>query len=246
MKRPLEWQIATVKTIKSETRQVKTFTLALPDWMRHQAGQHYDLRLTAPDGYQAQRSYSIASEPEREGELDLTIEKIEDGEVSPYMHDVVVPGDRLEVRGPIGGYFVWDARMTRPLLLVAGGSGVVPLMAMLRHRAAARSHVPVCLLYSSRTPDDVIYRDELERMNAAADGLVVQHTFTRAQPPGWKGYARRIDGEMLREVVQPLGQSPAVFICGPTPLVESAANALVQIGIPAGQVKTERFGPSGS
>lgn len=246
MKRPLEWQIATVKTIKPETPQVKTFTLALPDWMPHQAGQHYDLRLTAPDGYQAQRSYSIASEPERAGEVDLTIEKIADGEVSPYMHDVVVPGDRLEVRGPIGGYFVWNAGLTRPLLLVAGGSGVVPLMAMLRHRASARSHVPVRLLYSSRTPDDVIYRAELERLNAAADGLAVYHTFTRVQPAGWRGYARRIDGDMLREVMQPLGQSPAVFICGPTPLVESAANALVQIGIPAAQVKTERFGPSGS
>src|SRR5439155_6749409 len=151
MKRTLEWQIATVKSIKQETPTVKTFTLALPDWMQHRAGQHYDVRLIAPDGYQAQRSYSIASEPERAGEIDLTVERLEDGEVSSYMHDVVVEGDRIEVRGPIGGYFVWEASLGGPVFLVAGGSGVVPLMAMIRHRAAAGSHVPTRLLYSSRT-----------------------------------------------------------------------------------------------
>ncbi len=246
MNRPIEWQIATVKNIKSETPKVKSFTLTLPNWVPHRAGQHYDIRLTAPDGYQAQRSYSVASEPERTGEIDLTVEKIEDGEVSPYLHDVLMRGDRIEVRGPIGGYFVWEAKMSGPLLLIAGGSGVVPLMAMLRHRAAAGAHLPTRLLFSSRTPDDAIYFDELDRLRARRDGLEVFHTFTRVQPPGWKGYARRIDKEMLKDVVKPLGKSARIFICGPTPLVESAANALVEIGIDASQVKTERFGPSGS
>ncbi len=245
MKRPIEWQIASVKNIKQETPKVKSFTLALPDWMPHRAGQHYDIRLTAPDGYQAQRSYSIASEPEREGEIVLTVEKIPDGEVSPYMHDVLQPGDQIEVRGPIGGYFVWEASVGDPLLLIAGGSGVVPLMAMIRHRAAAGSHVPTRLLFSSRTPDDAIYFDELDRLSQQ-DGLSVFHTFTRVQPPGWKGYARRIDRDMLEEVAGPLGKSAHVFICGPTALVEAAANTLVQIDIPADRIKTERFGPSGA
>ncbi len=244
MKRPIEWQIATVKEILPETPKVKTFTLALPDWTPHRAGQHYDLRLTAPDGYQAQRSYSVASEPERRGEIDLTIEKIEDGEVSPYMHDVVRPGDQVEVRGPIGGYFVWETSLGGPLVLIAGGSGIVPLMAMLRHRAAAGSHVPTRLLCSSRSPDDAIYLDELQRLSKQ-DGLNVFLTFTRAQPPGWKGYARRIDRAMLEEITKPFGQTALIYVCGPTPFVETAANALVQIGIPAGQIKTERFGPSG-
>jgi len=245
MKRTLEWQIAAVKSITPETPKVKTFTLTLPDWTPHRAGQHYDVRLTAPDGYQAQRSYSIASEPERRGEIDLTVERLEDGEVSSYMHDVLVPGDQIEVRGPIGGYFVWEAGMGGPLLLIAGGSGVVPLMAMIRHRAAAGSTIPTRLLYSSRTPEDVIYSNELEKLRATNTGLEILHTFTRAQPPGWTGYARRIDNQMLSEVVKPLGISPQTFICGPTLLVEAAANGLVQIGVKSGQVRTERFGPSG-
>jgi ferredoxin-NADP reductase len=246
MRRPLEWQIATVIAIKQETPHVKSITLKLPNWERHRAGQHYDIRLTAEDGYQAQRSYSVASEPERTGEIDLTIEKIEDGEVSPYMHDVLVIGDQVQVRGPIGGYFVWEAEMGGPLLLIAGGSGVVPLMSMLRHRAAAGSSVPVRLLFSSRSPVDAIYADELDKLHAKEDGLEVFHTFTRVQPPGWKGYARRIDKAMLAEVAKPLGKSPQVFVCGPTALVEASANALVQIGVPASRVKTERFGPTGN
>src|SRR5882762_10159136 len=153
MKRPLAWQIATVKSLRTETPEVKTLTLALPDWTAHRPGQHYDVRLTAEDGYSAQRSYSIASEPERRGEIDITVERIADGEVSPFLHDVVVPGDRLEIRGPIGGYFVWETSLDGPLFLVAGGSGVVPLMAMLRHRAAARSTSPARLLFSSREAD---------------------------------------------------------------------------------------------
>jgi ferredoxin-NADP reductase len=245
MKPTINWQIASVTDIKPETTKVKSFTLTLPMWMRHRAGQHYDIRLTAEDGYQAQRSYSIASEPEREGEVDITVERINDGEVSTYMHDVLVPGDRIEARGPIGGYFVWEAMMTEPLLLIAGGSGVVPLMSMIRHRAAAGAKNPTSLLYSSRNFEDIIYYNELEKLRAANGGLQIFHTLTRSQPAEWKGYARRIDQDMLREVVQPLGKSVQVFICGPTLLVEAAANTLVKIGVPSNQIKTERFGPTG-
>ncbi len=244
----LKWQLASVKSVKDETPSVKTLTLALPTWSPHRAGQHYDVRLTAPDGYQAERSYSIGSEPERVGEIDLTVERLADGEVSPYLCDVLVAGDRLELRGPIGGYFVWEASMGGPLLLVGGGSGVVPLMAMLRHRAAVGSRVPARLLYSVRSPEDVIYRDELERLAGAHDGLEVIYTFTRSAPPGWKGYARRIDADMLAEVMAPLGPlagAPRIYICGPTLLVENAADCLVKLGVPAAQIRTERFGPTG-
>lgn len=245
MKQTINWQIASIKDIKPETGNVKSFTLTLPAWMRHRAGQHYDLRLTAEDGYQAQRSYSIASEPEREGEVDITVERIADGEVSTYMHEVLIPGDRIEARGPIGGYFVWEAAMREPLLLIAGGSGVVPLMSMLRHRAAAGAKNPASLLYSSRSFEDIIYYNELEKLRAANNGLQVLHTLTRSQPPGWKGYARRIDQNMLKEVAQPLGRSVQVFVCGPTLLVEAVANGLIKIGIKSEQIRTERFGPTG-
>jgi ferredoxin-NADP reductase len=197
--------------------------------MRHRAGQHYDIRLTAEDGYQTQRSYSIASEPEREGELDITVERIEDGEVSTYLHDVVIPGDRVEVRGPIGGYFIWEASMTDPLLLIA----------------AAGANNPTALLYSSRNFEDVIYYNELDRLSGVNGGPRVFHTLTRSQPADWRGYARRIDETMLREVAGPLGRSAQVFICGPTLMVESAANALVKIGINPNWIRTERFGPTG-
>jgi ferredoxin-NADP reductase len=245
MKQTLNWQIASLREIKPETANVKSFTLTLPAWMRHRAGQHYDVRLTAEDGYQAQRSYSIASEPEREGEVDLTVERINDGEVSTYMHDVLVPGDRIEVRGPIGGYFVWEATMNEPLLLIAGGSGVVPLMSMIRHRAAAGARNPTTMLYSSRSFEDIIYYNELEKLRSGNQGVQVFHTLTRSQPPGWQGYARRIDLDILKEVAQPLGRSVQVFICGPTLLVESAANSLVKIGVRSDQIRTERFGPTG-
>jgi ferredoxin-NADP reductase len=245
MKKPLDWQIASIRDIKPETAKVKSFTLTLPAWMRHRAGQHYDIRFTAEDGYQAQRSYSIASEPERAGEVDITVERINDGEVSTYMHDVLVPGDRIEARGPIGGYFVWEATMTEPLLLIAGGSGIVPLMSMIRHRAAAGAKNPTSLLYSSRTFEDIIYYKELEILRSANSGLQVFHTLTRSQPADWKGYARRIDQDMLKEVARPLGKSVQAFICGPTLLVEAAANTLVKIGINSNQIRTERFGPTG-
>ncbi len=246
VKKVLAWQIATVTAIRQETPKVKTFTFHLPDWQPHAAGQHYDIRLTAPDGYQAQRSYSVASEPERKGEIDLSVEWIEDGEVSSYLHQALVVGDQVELRGPIGGYFVWRAEMGGPLLLIGGGSGVVPLMSMLRHRARAGSRVPTRLLYSLRTPSDFIYASELQRLGAAGDGLEVLPTFTRAQPPGWKGYARRIDLQMLREVMAPFGLNTLTYICGPTLLVEAAADFLTQIGVPRQQIRTERFGPTGS
>jgi ferredoxin-NADP reductase len=242
---PIAWQIATITAIKTETPRVKTFTLRLPRWVAHQPGQHYDVRLTAPDGYQAERSYSIASEPARAGEIDLTVERLEDGEVSSYLHDVVVPGDQIEVRGPIGGYFVWDVALGGPLLLIAGGSGVVPLMAMLRHRRAVHSNVPATLLYSLRTPDDVIYQAELEQLGVATDGPRVIYTFTRSQPPGWTGYARRIDRPMLGEVAHPLGQTPLSYVCGPTLFAEAAANGLLEIGAGANRIRIERFGPTG-
>jgi ferredoxin-NADP reductase len=242
----LEWQIATVTKITRETPNVKSFTLALPAWTKHRAGQHYDIRLTAPDGYRAQRSYSIASAPERSGEIDLTVERVEGGEVSTFLHEVVVVGDRIEARGPIGGYFVWDAATHGgPLLLVAGGSGVVPMMSMLRHRAAVGASVPARLLYSSRSYEDVIYREEIDRLTAKG-GAEVFHTLTRSQPAGWAGYARRIDAAMLAEVGRPLGARALTFICGPTALVEAAAGSLQQLGLAAERIKTERFGPSGT
>ena len=242
----LAWQIATVTEIGVETPTVKSFTFALPAFRPHLAGQHYDLRLTAEDGYQAQRSYSIASEPMRAGEVVLTVERIPDGEVSTYLHDVVVPGDRAELRGPIGGYFVWEDASGGPLLLIAGGSGVVPLLSMLRHRAGAGSHVPTALVCSSRTREDVIAFDEVAALAAADPSLHVLQTLTRSQPPGWTGLARRIDREMLAEAIGLLGGPPRTFICGPTLLVEAAAEALVDLGLAPAQIKTERFGPTGA
>jgi ferredoxin-NADP reductase len=241
----LEWQISTVVKVRLETSSVKTYTLALPKWVPHRAGQHYDVRLTAPDGYQAQRSYSIASSPEQKGEIELTVERLEEGEVSTYLHDVLIIGDQVELRGPIGGYFVWEASMGGPLLLVAGGSGIVPLMAMIRHWRAAGSIVPIRLLYSSRTYEDIIYHQELDELNRSKTGLEVFHTLTREQPEDWAGYGRRIDMRMLEEVAKPLGKGLKAYICGPTALVEGVANGLVALGIPPEQVRTERFGPTG-
>ena len=246
MVRPIDWQLSTVSAIRDETPTVRSFTLSVPGWGGHRPGQHVDLRLTAADGYSVERSYSIASEPEREAEIDLTVERIADGEVSAFLHDVVVPGDRLEVRGPIGGYFVWNASFGGPLLLVGGGSGIVPLMAMLRHRARRGDTTTARLLLSSRHEEEVIYREELARLAARGDGLEVIHTLTRSQPRGWTGYARRIDERMLAEVIEPLGIAARAYICGPTALVETAANALVRLGLPPDRVRTERFGPTGT
>ncbi len=214
----------------------------MPGWPGHLAGQHLDLRLTADDGYQAQRSYSIASAP-RARALELTVERIDDGEVSPYLTDEARAGDQLEVRGPVGGYFVWDPQRGGPVLLVAGGSGVVPLMAMIRARDTAGSDAETRLLLSSRGWEDAIYRDELEQRSG--DGLTVVHTLTRSQPPDWTGYARRVDAAMLAEVGPDGSARPHVYVCGPTPFVEAVAEALVQLGHEPHRVKTERFGPTG-
>ena len=227
-----------------ETPRVASLYLNVPDWPGHLAGQHVDVRLTAEDGYVAERSYSIASPPE-DRRLAMTVERLEDGEVSPYLVGELKVGDRLELRGPIGGYFVWRAGQASPLLLIAGGSGVVPLMAMLRHRAEAADKTPARLLYSSRTLADVIYRDELDRLHSEEDGPSVFHTLTREKPTGWAGYTRRIDEPMLNEVAWPKEQMPAVFICGPTPFVEAAASLLVAMGYPPLSIKTERFGATG-
>jgi ferredoxin-NADP reductase len=241
---PLIWQLGEVIELKQETAHVATLVMRVPDWPGHVAGQHVDVRLTAEDGYQAQRSYSIASAPEQ-AMLAITVERLDDGEVSPYLVGEAKVGDRIELRGPIGGYFVWKAQDPRPLLLIAGGSGVVPLMAMLRHRSSATEKSPARLLYSSRTIDDVIYKDELERLEASGDGLAIFHTLTRKQPDGWKSYQRRIDQAMMREVAWPIEQSPVAFICGPTAFVETAADLLVELGYTPAWIKTERFGATG-
>jgi ferredoxin-NADP reductase len=238
----LTWQLADVLDVTPETDRVKTLVLDVPGWPGHRAGQHVDVRLTAEDGYQAERSYSIASAPSGT-HLELTVECLDDGEVSPYLTDELHAGDKLELRGPVGGYFVWEPSVGGPVLLVGGGSGVVPLMAITRERAVAHSDVDMRLLLSSRTWDDVIYREELERLMGG--GLTVTHTLTRAQPEGWSGYARRIDGEMLAEVGPGPGDRPHVYVCGPTPLVEAVATALVALGHEPSRIKTERFGPTG-
>jgi len=235
----LTWQTATVAAVADETPSVRTLSLTVPDWAGHQAGQHLDIRLTADDGYRAERSYSIASAP---GEpVAITVERLDDGEVSPYLTQDVQPGDEIEIRGPIGGYFVWDGGAV-PLLLLAGGSGVVPLRAMLRHRARAGSSVPVRLLYSVRSLPDVIYRSEL---SAEPDGVQVIYTLTRRQPPGWTGYARRVDAAMIGEIAWPVAQAPLAYVCGPTNFVEAVAADLVALGYPPQRVKTERFGATG-
>jgi ferredoxin-NADP reductase len=242
--RRLQWLTATVNDVIDETPRTRTLVLDVPGWPGHRAGQHLDVRLTGDDGYQAQRSYSVASAPE-DTHLAITIERIEDGEVSPYLAGDVQKGDKFELRGPIGGYFVWTATLGGPLLLVAGGSGVVPLMAMLRHRANAKTDVKTVLLYSSRTQGDIIYRGELDALAATADGLKVVHTLTREKPAGWSGRTRRIDRDMLNETGFPPSAKPRMFICGPTPWVESAASALRDLGHEPAMIKTERFGPTG-
>ena len=222
-----------------ETARVKTIVLDLPEWPGHRAGQHVDVRLTAEDGYQAQRSYSIASAPE-DDHLELTVERLDDGEVSPYLVDELRAGDELELRGPIGGYFVWEESLGGPLLLVGGGSGVVPLRAVVRHHAATESSVPVRLLYSARALDDVIYHDELARV-----GVDVRFTLTREWPEGWSGYRGRIDAKLLGQVAWPPGERPLVYVCGPTGFVELAAGVLVELGHDPGRIRTERFGATG-
>jgi ferredoxin-NADP reductase len=258
----LTWQTATVGAVIDETSKVRTLSLDVPDWGGHRAGQHLDIALTGDDGYRAERSYSIASAP---GEpVAITVERLDDGEVSPYLTQDVQIGDEFEVRGPIGGYFVWegDSSDSVPLLLAAGGSGVVPLRAILRHRCLVGSSVPVRLLYSVRSQAEVIYRSELDHLNQEADGVKVIYTLTRQQPPGWTGYARRVDQQMMAEVAWPVASglsaasapaasapaasAPLAYVCGPTNFVEAVASDLVAIGYPPQRVKTERFGATGT
>jgi ferredoxin-NADP reductase len=241
--RRLTWQWGRVVEAIDETSDARSIVLELAGWTGHRAGQHVDVRLSAPDGYQAERSYSIASAPE-DAQVVLTVERIADGEVSPYLVDELRVGDELELRGPIGGYFVWEESLGGPLLLLAGGSGIVPLRAMLRHRAAVESTVPARLLYSARTQADVLYQDELARL-AAFDEVDIRFTLTRGWPDGWRGYRRRIDREMLEEISWAPDERPLVYVCGPTPFVEVAASALVDLGHEPARIKTERFGPTG-
>jgi ferredoxin-NADP reductase len=238
----LSWLVADVVGVVPETPRVKTVRFDVPGWSQHLPGQHVDVRLTAEDGYSTERSYSIASAPDGR-RIELTVERLDDGEVSPYLTEELRTGDQIELRGPVGGYFVWQRSLGGPLFLVGGGSGVVPLMAMLRHRAVTRSDVAATLLLSSRSWEDVIYRDELEDLSG--DSCTIVHTLTRAQPTGWTGYARRVDIDMLRDVGPDPREHPRTFVCGPTPLVEAVASALVELGHDPMLVKTERFGPTG-
>ena len=240
LQRRLSWETVAVDAVTEETPRVRTITFAAPDWPGHRAGQHLDVRLTAEDGYQARREYSIASAP---GEpLAITVERLDDGEVSSYLTEDLRAGDELEMRGPIGGYFVWGPADGGPLLLVAGGSGIVPLRSMLRHRQLAGSAVPARLLYSVRTRADVIYAAELSR---PGDGVDVVTTLTREQPAGWTGRTGRVDAQMLSQVAWPAATSPLAFVCGPTSFVETVAASLVEIGYDPDRVKTERFGATG-
>jgi ferredoxin-NADP reductase len=249
MVQQLKWQIATVAEIRQETPMVRSLILDVPDWRTHLAGQRVDLRLTAEDGYEVQRSYSIASAPE-DKRLMLTIERIDDGEVSPYLTEELRVGDRIELRGPIGGYFVWDANDIKnndsPLFFIAGGSGIVPLMAMIRHRANSSKKVLTKLLYSSRSFEDVIYREELDHLVLNDSSLRVFHTLTRRQPENWTGYNRRIDREMVMETAFQPAENPFTFVCGPTLLVETVATLLLELGYESERIKTERFGPTGN
>jgi ferredoxin-NADP reductase len=241
--RRIAWQLATVREVVTETPRARTLVLDVRDWPGHRAGQHVDVRLTAEDGYQAQRSYSIASAPELDA-LELTVELVDDGEVSPYFVEELRAGDMFEVRGPIGGHFSWTVTDGGPLLLVGGGSGLVPLMSMLRHRGARASDVAAHVLVSARSEQDALYRHELEGLEPRA-GLSVAWTFTRTPPPGWSGYARRVDAAMLAEVAPAPAEGPLIFVCGPTPFVEAVADLLVDAGYDPRAIHAERFGPTG-
>jgi ferredoxin-NADP reductase len=244
IRRGLAWQRATVLKLIQETPKVMSIVLDVPGWEGHHAGQHVDVRLTAADGYQAECSYSIASTP-TDPQVTLAVERLDDGEVSSYLTDELGPGDELELRGPIGDWFTWLPEEGGPLLLVASGSGIAPVMAMIRERAAVQSPVPTCLLYSSRSFEEIEYRVELDRRAAADPDLDVVYTLTGSQPAGWQGYHRRIDRAMLQEVGWAPAERPLVFVCGPTPFVESVASVCVELNYAPERIKTERFGPTG-
>jgi ferredoxin-NADP reductase len=240
-----DWQLATATLFRQETARVRSVTFEVTAWAGHMAGQHVDIRLTADDGYQAERSYSIASPAGCGPRVELTVERISDGEVSPFLTEELRAGDAIELRGPIGGYFAWDPGVSSPVMLIGGGSGVVPLMSMLRTRYQAGSKAPAKLLYSSRSAEEIIYRDELERLAAIRDGFSLVHTLTRGAPAGWKGQTRRVDRDMLAECGFEPAEEPRVFVCGPTSFVETVADHLVGLGHGESAIKTERFGPTG-
>jgi ferredoxin-NADP reductase len=239
------WQRARVLALRDETPDIRSLTVDVDGWLGHRPGQHVDVRLTAADGYQAQRSYSIASAPEA-GRLELTVERLDDGEVSSWLAGEARDGDAFELRGPIGGYFVWDVTKGGPVQLVAGGSGVAPLLSMVRHRVAAGGDQPMRLLYSARSLNDVVARDELVDLAARDSGFELVCTLTREQPPGWSGYARRVDGALLAEALWGPETEALTYVCGPTRFVESVASALIDLGYRADSIKTERFGPTGT
>jgi ferredoxin-NADP reductase len=241
----LDWQQAIAAAFLDETGTVRSIEFDVVHWTGHLAGQHVDIRLTAADGYQVQRSYSIASPGGDGTRIEITVERIAEGEVSPFLTEEMVVGDAIELRGPIGGYFTWEPEDSPPLMLIAGGSGVVPLMSMLRTRRIAGSRVPGRLLYSSRTAEDIIYRNELDRLVAQMDGFSLVHTLTRGAPADWRGEARRVNRQMLARHVFPAAQKPHIFICGPTSFVETVADELIALGYDEKTIKTERFGPTG-
>jgi ferredoxin-NADP reductase len=240
---PIVWRLATVEAVTAEAHHAKTIVLTVPGWPGHTAGQHVDVRLTAEDGYQAERSYSVASAPE-DARMALTVEHLEDGEVSPYLTEELRAGDELELRGPVGGHFTWRVEDGGPLLLIAGGSGLVPLMAMLRHRAARSSTVNTRLLLSARSVEDILYRDELETLGTDPR-VTVHYTLTRDSPLDWTGYSRRLDAAMLNETAPPSAERPRIYVCGPTAFVERAADLLVELRYEAATIRAERFGPTG-
>jgi ferredoxin-NADP reductase len=241
----LDWQVATAATFRADTARVRSITFEVSAWAGHRAGQHVDIRLTADNGYQAQRSYSIASPAGCAPHVELTIERISDGEVSPFLTEELRAGDTIELRGPIGGYFTWDPAISSPLMLIAGGSGVVPLMSMLRTRYQVGGKIPARLLYSSRSAEDIIYRDELDELAANRDGFYLVHTLTRGAPAGWEGETRRVDRDMLAECAFQPAEGPRIYVCGPTSFVETVADQLVGLGHGESAIKTERFGPTG-
>jgi ferredoxin-NADP reductase len=241
----LNWRLATVVAVREETPSVRTIACRLPDWAGHLAGQHVDVRLTAEDGYQAERSYSIASAAEEAAQMEITVERIANGEVSSFLTGELRIGDTFEVRGPIGGYFTWLPSTQAPLMLIAGGSGVVPLMSMLRTRSRSANQGPAALLYSARKRDALIYRIELDRLAAKEDGLTVTYTLTRERPVDWQGETGRVDERMLKTHALPAERRPVAFVCGPTSFVEAVAEQLPRLGYPEAAIKTERFGPTG-
>jgi ferredoxin-NADP reductase len=239
------WRVGTVIALHDETATARTITLEVPDWPGHIAGQHVDVRLTALDGYSAVRSYSIASAPNSERRLELTVERLPNGEVSPYLTQELAVGDRLELRGPIGGWFVWHAQQTETIQLVAGGSGIVPLMAMIRSRALVGSTAPFRLLYSVREPGVVFYRDELQTLSDQNGSMTLTYAYTRVAPKNWPRAPGRIDAALIADVTWPSNLAPTCYVCGPTSFVESAAGLLTAIGNNPDKIRTERFGPTG-